>query len=128
MTRERRTRLLRSVRSTLTFGFVLLMVATPMLAQITTGIISGSVKGNDGSLLPGVTVTATSPALQGSRVAYTGTNGDYILRGLPPGQYAVNFGRGGRGGAGKGIGGGRGGSGQLGVQLNPSTKTETITV
>src|SRR4051812_864460 len=94
MTRERRTRLLRIVRSTLTFGFTLLMVATSLFAQSggsTTGTISGTVKASDGSMLPGVTVTATSPNLQGSRVAYTGSNGDYILRGLTPGKYAVKF-------------------------------------
>jgi len=116
------------VRSTLTFGFVLLMVATPMLAQITTGIISGSVKGGDGSLLPGVTVTATSPALQGSRVAYTGPNGDYILRGLPPGKYAVTFEMSGLASTDKNVNVELGQTSQLDVQLNQSTKTETITV
>jgi outer membrane receptor protein involved in Fe transport len=45
----------------------------------------------DGSPLPGVTVTITSPALIGERVAASGASGDYIVRGLPPGVYSVLF-------------------------------------
>jgi len=131
MTRERRMRLLRIVRSTLTFGFTLLMVATSLFAQSggsTTGTISGTVKANDGSMLPGVTVTATSPKLQGSRVAYTGANGDYIIRGLTPGKYAVKFEMSGLASSDKSVTVDLGQTAQLDVQLNPETKTETITV
>jgi Carboxypeptidase regulatory-like domain/TonB-dependent Receptor Plug Domain len=128
MNRERRTRLLRIVRTTLTFGFTLLLVATSLFAQTTTGNISGSVRASDGSLLPGVTVTATSPSLQGSRVGYTGDNGDYILRGLPPGEYTVKFEMSGLTGADKKVNVELGQTAALDVQLNPATKTETITV
>ena len=59
------------------------------------GSITGSIVGNatdpDGAALPGVTVTATSDALQGERVAYTGTNGDFVLTNLPIGSYKVVF-------------------------------------
>ena len=55
-----------------------------------TGTISGRVVSDAGSL-PGVTVTATSPNLQGSRTAVTTENGDYILPLLPPGAYALSF-------------------------------------
>ena len=131
MTRERRMRLHRIVRTTLTFGFTLLMVATSLFAQSggsTTGTISGTVKANDGSMLPGVTVTATSAALQGSRVAYTGSNGDYIIRGLVPGKYAVKFEMSGLASTDKSVIVELGQTAQLDVQLNPETKTETITV
>jgi hypothetical protein len=131
MTRERRKRLHRIVRSTLTFGFTLLMVATSLFAQSggsTTGTISGTVKANDGSMLPGVTVTATSSALQGSRVAYTGTNGDYILRGLTPGKYAVKFEMSGLASEDKSVTVELGQTAEVSVQLSPTTKTETITV
>ena len=43
-----------------------------------TGTISGRVL-SDAGPLPGVTVSATSPNLQGSRTAVTTDNGDYIL-------------------------------------------------
>ena len=55
-----------------------------------TGTISGRVL-SDAGALPGVTVTATSPNLQGSRTAVTTENGDYILPLLPPGSYALSF-------------------------------------
>jgi hypothetical protein len=56
-----------------------------------TGTITGTVQSADGLSLPGVTVTVTSPALQGMRTAVTDVNGVYILKGLPPGHYTVNF-------------------------------------
>jgi hypothetical protein len=45
----------------------------------------------DGKPLPGVTVTVSSPALQGTRTAVTGEAGGYVLAALPPGPYTVQF-------------------------------------
>ena len=56
-----------------------------------TGILTGTARDTQGGVLPGVTVTASSPALQGTRSAVTDQNGVYILRGLPPGAYTVRF-------------------------------------
>ncbi|HVR70201.1 MAG TPA: TonB-dependent receptor [Vicinamibacteria bacterium] len=65
---------------------------TPAFAQGTqTGVLSGVVESTDGAPLPGVTVSISSPALQGERTAVTDTAGAYILRGLPPGEYRVRF-------------------------------------
>ena len=44
-----------------------------------------------GSPLPGVTVTVSSDALQGTRDGITDINGIYSLPGLPPGRYVVKF-------------------------------------
>ncbi|HUK13620.1 MAG TPA: carboxypeptidase-like regulatory domain-containing protein, partial [Thermoanaerobaculaceae bacterium] len=73
-----------------TLGVLIALVTFPALAQNPTGTLSGHV--SDGKdALPGVTVTATSPALQGARVATTGGSGDYIFPFLPPGDYHVKF-------------------------------------
>lgn len=56
-----------------------------------TGIISGTITTNDGLSLPGATVTATSPALQGARTTVTDVNGNFVIRGLPPGDYSVTL-------------------------------------
>ena len=56
-----------------------------------TGIVSGHVVDPDGLALPGVTVTAASPVLQGVRSAITSANGDYIIPFLPAGDYTVTF-------------------------------------
>jgi len=60
-------------------------------AQVPTGTISGKVTDSSGGVLPGVTVTATSPNLQGERVVVTSNFGDYALPLLPPGTYTVKF-------------------------------------
>ena len=65
---------------------------TPALSQgVQTAAISGIVRSSDTQALPGVGVTATSPALQGERTAISDANGVYQLRGLPPGTYQVTF-------------------------------------
>jgi len=56
----------------------------------TTGDIQGTVTDTSGAALPGVTCTATSPSLQGSRTSVTSNNGSYRISTLPPGTYKVS--------------------------------------
>ena len=56
-----------------------------------TGTLNGRVAEAEGLALPGVTVTAKSPALQGTRTAVTNVNGDFVIPNLPPGDYIVSF-------------------------------------
>jgi hypothetical protein len=56
-----------------------------------TGTITGTVQSADGLSLPGATVTASSPSLQGTRSAVTDVNGVYVIKGLPPGRYVIAF-------------------------------------
>src|SRR5690349_15526282 len=70
----------------------LLLVAHSAHAQgLQTGTITGLVTSQDAAPLPGVTVTASSPALQETREAVSDVNGIYYLRALPPGTYTVQF-------------------------------------
>jgi outer membrane receptor for ferrienterochelin and colicin len=71
-------------------AIVVLALAAGAAAQTTTGTISGRVLDSQGGALPGATVTAKSPNLQGSREAVTSANGDYILTGLPSGPYSIS--------------------------------------
>ncbi len=59
------------------------------IAQKTTGAITGVVKDVDGKVIPGVTVTVTSPKLMGKRTAVTDDNGKFVFPALPPGVYTV---------------------------------------
>src|SRR6516165_40170 len=56
-----------------------------------TGTITGTVQSPDGLSLPGVTVTAASPVLQGQRTSVSDVNGVYFIKGLPAGTYTVTF-------------------------------------
>src|SRR4051812_29895812 len=60
-------------------------------AQSTTGTIRGHVNDAQGLPLPGVTVSVTSPNLQGTRTAVTAENGDFVITVLPSGTYTVTF-------------------------------------
>ena len=70
---------------------VCVALAMPAAAQVPTGTISGRVVSMDDAPLPGVTVTVTSPNLQGERTVVTSANGDYVVPLLPPGDYTVVF-------------------------------------
>lgn len=76
-------------RQVLVFLFTFLL-ATAAFGQGTTSSLAGTVT-SDGAPLPGVTVTVSSPALQGTRTASTGDAGTYLFPALPPGQYNVTF-------------------------------------
>ena len=68
------------VRSWLLSAVALFALAGAVAAQTTNGTISGHVADILGGALPGVAVTATSPNLQGVRMAVTSVNGDYSSR------------------------------------------------
>ena len=79
------------VRSWLLPAVALFALAGVAAAQTTNGTISGHVEDILGGVLPGVTVTAASPNLQGVRTAITSGNGDYVIPLLPSGIYTVSF-------------------------------------
>src|SRR5687767_15869648 len=69
-----------------------LCVAVPCAAQgVQTGTIRGIVRDQQDLAVPGVTVTATSPALQGARDTVTDMQGLFVIPALPPGEYEIKF-------------------------------------
>jgi hypothetical protein len=70
---------------------VVALLAAPAAAQDFRGRINGTVTDNTGAVLPGVTVTTSSPALIQPQVQVTGADGSYRFLALPPGVYEVTF-------------------------------------
>lgn len=71
-------------------GAVLLAFTAPSSSAQITGTLGGVVADAQGGVLPGVTVTATSPNLHRSDVfTATGADGHYQLVGLPAGTYEL---------------------------------------
>src|SRR5215472_123800 len=70
-------------------ALTLLFFLAPGLVAQTTGTIEGTVTDQNGGVLPGVTVEATSPNLQGSRTATTGPDGRFRFVSVAPGPYKV---------------------------------------
>lgn len=67
-----------------------LVAASASAQTIPTSTLSGKVTVQDAGI-PGVTVTVTSPQLQGERTTVTRSGGDFIFPLLPPGDYTVKF-------------------------------------
>jgi hypothetical protein len=57
----------------------------------TTGTIQGRVVDTSGAVLPGVTVTASSPAMIGTQAQVTAASGSYRFPAVPPGVYTLTF-------------------------------------
>jgi hypothetical protein len=82
---------MKSVRSFTLLAISLLLCAGLLTAQQTNAKIFGTVQLEDGSLVPGVTVEATSPKLVGKTTAITDENGVFRLANLTPGSYKLVF-------------------------------------
>ncbi len=68
-----------------------MLAAGTLRAQSTSGGLRGTVRGDDGLALPGVSVTVSSPGMQGTRTAISDQDGEYRLVLLPPGAYRAVF-------------------------------------
>jgi len=81
------------MKRVLRFGICLLVVFGASVfsaeAQQTGSSLRGYVKDNQGGVLPGVTVTATSPNMITTASGVTDETGYYRLINLPPGEYTV---------------------------------------
>lgn len=56
-----------------------------------TGAVNGKVTDASDAVMPGVTVTLTSPSQMGTRTAVTDTDGNYRFTAVTPGEYVVVF-------------------------------------
>src|ERR1041384_1045806 len=64
---------------------------TAQTVSSTTGAINGKVTDNTIAVLPGVTVTISSPSMMGTRTTATSVDGTYRFAAVPPGDYTVAF-------------------------------------
>jgi hypothetical protein len=75
----------------LIFLCTVLFAANGFAQGVQTGTIRGVIKDQQNLEVPGVTITATSPALQGARTTVSDAQGQYTLNALPPGTYTLKF-------------------------------------
>ena len=75
------------------FALVILTFASPLVfGQVAiTGQIRGTVTDPKGVALPGVAITAKSPAMMAPRKLVTDSTGAYLFDSLPPGKYELTF-------------------------------------
>jgi hypothetical protein len=72
--------------------FILCLITgltSAVFAQETTGSIKGVITDTEGNILPGVTVTVTSPALMGTQTYISTETGAFRFPSLPPGYYKL---------------------------------------
>jgi len=73
----------------LAFFVMALSLAGVGAAQETTAALQGTVKDSTGAVLPGATVTVSTPTLVGTKAATTDSKGSYHFTNLPPGTYQI---------------------------------------
>ena len=76
---------------TLSFLVLVLVVCVGSAAAQTAGNINGRVSDKSDAIVPGVSVSLKSPAIQGEQTAITDEGGNYRFILLPPGVYTVKF-------------------------------------
>jgi hypothetical protein len=77
-------------RSILTVVVIMLLSAAARVAgQGGDGSLRGTVKDAQGGALPGVTISATSPAMLAPSVTVSDSAGNYRLINLPPGTFKI---------------------------------------
>src|SRR4051812_11608963 len=84
---RRRMSLMNKVFRTAAALLLAAAVAVPALAQTLTGSITGTIKDEQGAVLPGVTVTLTGK--QGTQTQVTDSTGTYRFPALEVGTYSV---------------------------------------
>src|SRR5712691_948730 len=110
----------------LALAALLLIVAVAAFGQTTAQLIGTVTTG--GTPLPGVTITISSPQMQGTRTGVSGDAGGYAFGGLPPGDFTVSFDLSGMQSATKRVHIGPGQTGGADVDMKVSTVAEAITV
>jgi hypothetical protein len=94
-----------------------------------TGTIQGRVADASGGVLPGVTVTASSPSMIGTQTQVTNENGSYRFPAVPPGVYSLSFELPGFTGVKRaGIEVSLGFTANVNVEMSVATLQETVTV
>src|SRR5688572_25770063 len=117
----------------LSWALAMMLASSAAFAQgggaSSTGSISGEIKDAQGGVLPGVTVTATSPAQIGALTAVSNEAGIYRFPAVPPGEYRLSYELAGfQTSVRDGIRITLGFNAQVNVTLNVATLQETVTV
>jgi len=110
------------------FALLLTCSATSFAQGVQTGTIRGTVKDQQGLTLPGATITATSPALQGERTVVTDADGNFLVRAIPPGTYNLKVEMSGMSAVQKTADVPLGGVAQLDITMSISQVQESVTV
>jgi outer membrane receptor protein involved in Fe transport len=124
--------MVRCSRSSAAAVLLLLLIAPALAAQTvsgTTGAINGTVTDATKSVLPGVTVTLSGPAVMGAPTAVTDQNGFFRFQALAPADYKLTFELAGFGGAARdAIHVSLGFTATVNVEMSPASVTENVTV
>ena len=78
----------KSIRIVLTLG-LMLGLTSALMSQVQTGSITGLITDNENNVLPGVTLTISSPSLMGTRTYISTSAGVFRFPALPPGTYSL---------------------------------------
>ncbi|MBZ5547888.1 MAG: TonB-dependent receptor [Acidobacteriia bacterium] len=79
----------RSLMIALVAAAIACITCAPLLAQVTSGTIFGSVKDPTGAMIKDASVTIANPANGITRTVTTGSDGTFVAPGLYPGTYTI---------------------------------------
>ena len=86
---ERMARGAQIVRVLLILAFVVVLVSMPVLSQVSTASIIGTVRDGSGSPIPGAAIILRSPKTGVDRLSTSNTVGSYVFLAVTPGIYTL---------------------------------------
>jgi outer membrane receptor protein involved in Fe transport len=108
------------------FSLVLVVVCPFIAVAQTTSSITGFVTDSSGTAIAGAIVDASSPSLQGVRMAVSNSDGLYRMSETPPGDYNVRASKPGFRGVERTTTVRLGGNGSVDFRLDPSTQEQVL--
>src|SRR5258708_17264420 len=72
-------------------AFFLCLSCSPLMAQVTSGTIFGSVKDPSGAVVPNASVTVRAPEIGVTRTTTSSGSGDFVVPNLPPATYSITI-------------------------------------
>src|SRR5437667_4580002 len=70
-------------------AFFLFLACSPLMAQVTSGTIFGSVKDPSGAVVPNASITVRAPDIGVTRTTTSSASGDFVVPNLPPATYTI---------------------------------------
>lgn len=70
-------------------AFFLCLSCSPLLAQVTSGTIFGSVKDPSGAVVPNASITVRAADIGVTRTTTSSASGDFVVPNLPPATYSI---------------------------------------
>ena len=78
-----------AIRAVAMLCLLLLLMAGPAIAQVSTASVNGAVRDPQGAVIPGATILLRSVETSVEHSSVSNSAGDYVILNITPGRYTI---------------------------------------